>query len=250
MLNPLSGALSVFSDFYAVVLPMAMMRHFEMDRRKKIALNFVFSLSFLVVGAGIARTYYFTKLGRAYDVTWVAFDVLVWTQLEVQIAIICACAPVLRVLVREYMKDPMSRAFNTFDRSDARSRADNNSRLSNPSGIVSYTAQKQDSRDSQDWEGTGDKNLIRHSVKPSLDTVVESVPSTAPSERNVGQGKTVVDIEAYAMSEFDRSHQPLPPMPTRGGEMKASLSEPYSATSWYSPNNAWQERPVKSQDMG
>ena len=244
--------MSVVSDFYAVVLPMAMMRHFEMDRRKKIALNFVFSLSLLVVGAGIARTYYFTELGQAYDITWIAFDVLVWTQLEIQLAIMCACAPVLRVLVREYLKDLMSRSFNTVNRSGARSRADNNSRLSNLSGIVSYTSKKHESRDSQDLEGKGDKNLIRHSVKPSLETVEESVPSTAPSETNFHQGKMVVDIEQYAMSEFDRSQRPLPPLPlpTRDGEMKASLTEPFSATAWYSPNNAWQERPAKGQDMG
>ena len=234
---------------------MGMMRHFEMDRRRKIALNCVFSLSLLVVGAGIARTYYFTELGRAYDITWIAFDVLVWTQLEVQIALICACAPVLRVLFREYLRDPMHRAFNTVNRSGARSRADNNSRLSNPSGIVSYVSNNryaEDSRDSQDLEGKGDKKLIRHSVKPSLETVEESVPSTTPSERNLAaHGKMVTDIEAYAMSEFERTHRPLPALPvTRDGEMKAVLTEPFSATSWYSPNNAWQERPEKSRDMG
>lgn len=44
ILNPISGALSVVSDFYSVLLPMAMTRHFDIDRRKKIALNAVFSL--------------------------------------------------------------------------------------------------------------------------------------------------------------------------------------------------------------
>lgn len=244
--------LSVVSDFYAVVLPMGMMWHFEMDRRKKIALNFVFSLSLLVVGAGIARTYYFTQLGLAYDITWVAFEVIIWTQLEIQIAIMCACAPVLRVLVSDYLRDPVTRVFNTVNRSGARSRVDNNSRLSNPSGIVAFTSSKHESRDSQDLEGKGDKNLIRHSVKPSLDTVEESVPSTAPSERDLTQSKMVVDVEAYPMSQLDRNDRPLPPLPlpTRDGEMKASLTEPFSATSWFSPNNAFQERPAKGQDMG
>lgn len=54
ILNPISGALSVISDFYSVVLPMAMTRHFDIDRRKKIALNAVFSLGLLVVAAGKA----------------------------------------------------------------------------------------------------------------------------------------------------------------------------------------------------
>lgn len=231
---------------------MGMMRHFEMDRRKKMALNAVFSFSLLVVGAGIARTYYFTRLGQVYDITWVAFDVIIWTQLEVQLALMCACAPVLRILVRDYLKDPVSRAFNTVNRSGARSRAANDSRLSNPSGIVAYTLKEYQERDSQDLEGKGDKKLIRHSVKPSLETVEESVPSSAASERNASRGKSALDVEAFPMSPIDRDNRPLPPLPlpTRDGEMKASLTEPFTFSNWYSPNNAWQERPNKAQDMG
>jgi len=57
-LNPVSGALSVFSDLYSVILPMGMLRHFEAPRRQKMALNAVFSLGLLVVATGCVRTYY------------------------------------------------------------------------------------------------------------------------------------------------------------------------------------------------
>jgi hypothetical protein len=57
LLNPVSGALSVFSDFYAVVLPMGMLRHFDAPKRQKMALNGVFSLGLFVVAFGCVRTY-------------------------------------------------------------------------------------------------------------------------------------------------------------------------------------------------
>ena len=72
--NPASGVLSVVSDIYSVILPMAMLRHFDISRRKKIGLNVVFAFGLFVVAAGIVRTYYLTKLGHTSDLTWVGFD--------------------------------------------------------------------------------------------------------------------------------------------------------------------------------
>lgn len=56
-LNPLSGALSVVSDFYSVVLPVGAFWQLEVTKRQRWALNTVFSIGLLVVIAGIARTY-------------------------------------------------------------------------------------------------------------------------------------------------------------------------------------------------
>jgi len=68
--NPLSGVLSVISDFYSVLLPCLMLRHFDAPRRQKVALNIVFCLSLTVVAAGSVRTYYLNKLGYDYDGSW------------------------------------------------------------------------------------------------------------------------------------------------------------------------------------
>lgn len=70
-LNPVSGALSVVSDLYSVILPMGMLRHFDVPRRQKWALNAVFSLGLMVVAAGCVRTYYIFQIGVEDDVTWV-----------------------------------------------------------------------------------------------------------------------------------------------------------------------------------
>ncbi|SMY24379.1 unnamed protein product [Zymoseptoria tritici ST99CH_1A5] len=55
-LNPLSGGLSVVSDFYAVVLPIGLLWHLKISKRQRYALNAVFSLGFVVVIVGIVRT--------------------------------------------------------------------------------------------------------------------------------------------------------------------------------------------------
>lgn len=226
ILNPISGALSVVSDFYSVLLPMAMTRHFDIDKRKKIALNAVFSLGLLVVAAGAARTYYLTKLGYNYDVSWFGFDVFIWAELEMNLAIMCACAPALRVLFRHYLKDPISRAINTASNSRSRSR----------SGLRSMNRDSKhldanSTMDTMDLKGTGDKKLIDHNAKPSMaadEREVESNSSTTPSEPNVI--KTPADFEAYALQNLQRHRtESYDRKPTRFGNdyiMQSSQQSP------------------------
>ena len=234
MLNPVSGVLSVVSDLYSVILPIGMLRHFETDRRKKIALNAVFALGLLVVAAGAVRTYYLAKLGTNYDITWVGFDVFIWADLEVQLAIICASAPALRVLFRQYLKDPISRAMHTVSstsRSATRS-ANRQSKQTETTSTVTYTH----GRNSSNLSIKGDKKLIKHSIKPSLDGVaeyeVQSPPSTVPSEQYTI--RTPADFEAYALQNLERN-RPEARVSTfirapSDGDMQSTLSEPF--TDW------------------
>lgn len=114
VLNPIIGVISVLTDLYAVVLPCLIFRYYELDipRRQKIVLNCVFAAGLLVVGAGIAKTYYLVRLGYDYDVSWTGFSLYVWSITECQLAIICACAPSLRAFFRRYLSDAVQRSLS------------------------------------------------------------------------------------------------------------------------------------------
>jgi hypothetical protein len=65
------------------------------------------------------------KLGRTttYDTSWVGFSLLVWTTVELQLGIICACAPSLRAFFRRYLSSMFSRpSVNGGGHSKSRSR--------------------------------------------------------------------------------------------------------------------------------
>ncbi|KAK4502242.1 hypothetical protein PRZ48_005667 [Zasmidium cellare] len=125
IINLLAGIMAVISDLYAVALPCIMMRNLRIPLHQKIALNVVFSLGLLVVGASGVRTYWLwrkirspssspmlTRLpecGHYTDVSSAIFNVFVWSQLELTLGIMCASAPSLRVLFREYLSDTISR---------------------------------------------------------------------------------------------------------------------------------------------
>lgn len=111
--NVLSGVLSVVTDFYSVLLPFLMLWNFEAPRRQKIALNALFSLGLLIVACGSVRTYYLHQLGTSRDLTWVGFDVFVWADLELQLSLICASAPALRVAFRIIANSPTIKKLST-----------------------------------------------------------------------------------------------------------------------------------------
>jgi hypothetical protein len=139
--NVLSGAMSVLSDLYSVLLPCIMLRNFDAPRRQKIALNVIFSLGLLVVAAGSVRTYYLEKVGHSVDLTWDGYDVLIWAQLETQLSLICASAPALRVFFRDFLSVPVLRALSSARNGSRRDTRRTSKRL--PDG-------------SSDSNGTGD----------------------------------------------------------------------------------------------
>ena len=251
ILNPISGALSVVSDFYSVLLPMAMTRHFDIDRRKKIALNAVFSLGLLVVAAGAIRTWYLTKLGYDYDITWFGYDVFVWATLELQLAIMCACAPALRALFRHYFKDSISRAMQT---ASSRSGGRSQNRSAQRDSKHVDTASVAGTHDAMDYNGNGDKKLIPHPTKQSMGTVDEreideSFTSVSPSEPHAI--KTPADFEAYALQNLERyraSSYERPP--TRHREEYAMQQRPQvTQTRWHDTDSDYsmQQRPEATQ---
>ena len=106
---PASAATSVFGDLYATLLPCILILKLDLPRRQKMALYSLFVLGFLVVAAGIVRTFYIDYvINRTYDVTWHIWQFWIWTFVELYISIIAASAPALKPFFRRYLLDPIT----------------------------------------------------------------------------------------------------------------------------------------------
>lgn len=122
VINTLAGVFAAASDVYAVALPCIITWHFSVPRAQKIALNVIFSLGLLVVAASGVRTYYLISkshyllrseitshadlllvTGHESDVSHNIYNLIVWAQVELQLGIMCASAPSLRVFFRRYL---------------------------------------------------------------------------------------------------------------------------------------------------
>ncbi|KAE9989461.1 hypothetical protein EG327_002653 [Venturia inaequalis] len=102
--DTLAGVISVISDAYVLAIPEVVVYRLKLQRRKKIVLFALFGSGAIVVGAGIARTVWLSRLhtDSRRDLTWIAYELVIWTTIEMQGNIICASAPALKALVSAY----------------------------------------------------------------------------------------------------------------------------------------------------
>lgn len=174
VINLLSGISAVASDLYSVALPCIMTRHFGLPAAQKVALYVIFCLGLLVVGASAVRTFYLYEVGKDSDVSWFIYDAVLWAQLELQLGIMCAAAPALRVFFRDYLNPPCRRAVDAT-RSVVTRRSH---REPNFSGVVVCRISGPDARYERNDFGT------KHTDKPECDTTVvgdTEVESASPS---------------------------------------------------------------------
>jgi hypothetical protein len=62
-------------DLYSALLPMLVIVNLDLPQRQKLGLYALFSLAFLVVGAGVARTVLLNVVyNKNYDFTWSKFN--------------------------------------------------------------------------------------------------------------------------------------------------------------------------------
>lgn len=201
------GVFSVISDLYAVILPFVILRHYNLDvpRRQRIGLNIIFSLSLLVAGAGIARTYYLWKINHTYDTSWAGFDLFVWSLVECHLAIICACAPSMRAFVRRYFGEAFNRTFRSTSSFGKRSKQN----TKNSNGTLTTTQR------TSDPPAVSTKRMVdvdeRGLTSPTTEAHTEPVFGSYDSRRTGWSGRSgtpqihsAEDYEAYAMRELSR----------------------------------------------
>lgn len=124
IINSLSGVMGIVGDLYSVALPCIMTRNLMLPFAQKIGLYIVFGLGLLVTGASCMRTYYLHELGSTSDVSWTVYTTFVWAQLELALSLMCASAPALRVLFREYFSEPIIKAKRSVMSSKSRKRSE------------------------------------------------------------------------------------------------------------------------------
>ena len=99
-----NGVSNLLTDVMLIVIVVLQVLKLQMHQRQKIALLAVVSLGWLAVIAGIIRMVRVSRLvGPLVDPAWDAYDITIWTGLEVHISLFCAAAPCIRPLVLKLM---------------------------------------------------------------------------------------------------------------------------------------------------
>ncbi|KAL4955483.1 hypothetical protein BDW69DRAFT_204479 [Aspergillus filifer] len=99
-----TAAITIFTDLVILVMPLPQLMKLNLHRRRKYALIAIFLTGTFASAASIARLNALYKYTVTEDVSYDAIQILLWTQIEVNVAIISASAPSLRPLFNRIFK--------------------------------------------------------------------------------------------------------------------------------------------------
>ncbi|THC94980.1 hypothetical protein EYZ11_005533 [Aspergillus tanneri] len=97
-----SACLSLVEDIIILLLPMPVVWRLNMTVQQKLTLTFVFSLGALVCIFSLLRVIEFNHF-HTNDLAASSAKESIWTALELDVAIICGCLPVLKPLISGFL---------------------------------------------------------------------------------------------------------------------------------------------------
>nr|OQO21046.1 hypothetical protein B0A51_11417 [Rachicladosporium sp. CCFEE 5018]OQO24251.1 hypothetical protein B0A51_08696 [Rachicladosporium sp. CCFEE 5018] len=96
----IAGILSCVADLICTCLPIPVVMRLQMPLRQRLGVCFLLCLGFIVTIAGIVRTFFIYKsLIATYDETWFTYPLWIAAAVEVDLAVLCACAPALKSVI-------------------------------------------------------------------------------------------------------------------------------------------------------
>ncbi|KAL1847104.1 hypothetical protein Daus18300_014044 [Diaporthe australafricana] len=109
---------NILIDLMILCLPTIEVSKLHLPRSQRFALASVFLLGALVTSASGIRLYYHFQLVKSgpgnFDFTYGLFKPQLWMTLEPDMAIICACLPVMRPLVTMLVSSPFYRSITSY----------------------------------------------------------------------------------------------------------------------------------------
>ncbi|KAJ4262959.1 hypothetical protein NW762_006572 [Fusarium torreyae] len=94
-----NAAISIALDAWMLAIPMWYLRRLKLHWKKKIGVAAMFVVGTFVTIVSIIRLQYLVDLGSSTNPTYDQTDVSIWSTVEINVGIICASMPSLRVIL-------------------------------------------------------------------------------------------------------------------------------------------------------
>ncbi|KAK2033733.1 hypothetical protein LX32DRAFT_702450 [Colletotrichum zoysiae] len=95
------SAITIVEDIVLIIIPIPELLKLQLKPRKKLALIFMFCLGLFATITSIIRLQYLVLFSHTYDPTWDNSSVVVWSSIEVNVAILCGSFPALLPLLKK-----------------------------------------------------------------------------------------------------------------------------------------------------
>ncbi|WQF87081.1 Putative extracellular membrane protein, CFEM [Colletotrichum destructivum] len=94
-----NAGISIVLDFWMLGLPLSQIKSLNLHWKKKIGVAMMFFVGTFVTVVSILRLQSLVQFAKSQNPTWDQFDVALWSTVEINVGIICACMPSIRVIL-------------------------------------------------------------------------------------------------------------------------------------------------------
>lgn len=110
---------NAFFDILIYVMPMPLIKQLQLNKGAKLGLISVFALGGFVCAVSIVRMTFLAGSSKTPDNTWGSFKAVLWTEIESNTSIWCACMPALRAPTIKLFRRITGKPTNSTGRSYA-----------------------------------------------------------------------------------------------------------------------------------
>ncbi|KAL1650830.1 hypothetical protein SLS58_000949 [Diplodia intermedia] len=96
---------NIASDLVTILIPVPLLARLQMPRSRRIALFGIFGVGFVAVLASILRLWTLSIWAKSPDVPYSGGPILIWSQIELNLAIISASFPAMKALFAHTLSD-------------------------------------------------------------------------------------------------------------------------------------------------
>ncbi|KAH7323217.1 CFEM domain-containing protein [Stachybotrys elegans] len=94
-----NAAISIATDVWMLALPLSQISSLNLHWKKKVEVGAMFGVGLFVTAVSIIRLKTLVGFSSTHNPTWDQYGVVVWSTIEINVGIICACMPAMRVIL-------------------------------------------------------------------------------------------------------------------------------------------------------
>ncbi|QDS72116.1 hypothetical protein FKW77_003736 [Venturia effusa] len=103
------GIANTVADLMVTIIPIPLIARLDLPGRRRVGAFIFVGTGFLICAAGAARAFYtWRSLVSSYDSTWESYGMFISAAIEINLGVICACVPTLRILFVKFANSAIS----------------------------------------------------------------------------------------------------------------------------------------------